>query len=64
VRKKTAAILPRATQPLPDYIRESRIRVAAYLRAERRGFAPGFEWEDWLAAEAAVNAGTEPPGDE
>lgn len=28
------------------------IAHAAYLRAERRGFAPGQEIEDWLAAEA------------
>jgi hypothetical protein len=35
--------------------RESLVRMAAYLRAERRGFAPGYEIEDWLAAEAEVN---------
>ena len=28
----------------------------AYLRAERRGFAPGSETEDWLAAETEVDA--------
>jgi hypothetical protein len=32
------------------------IAQAAYLRAERRGFAPGGEAEDWLAAEAEVDA--------
>ena len=32
------------------------IRTAAYFRAERRGFAPGHEAEDWLAAEAEVEA--------
>jgi Protein of unknown function (DUF2934). len=26
----------------------------AYFRAERRGFAPGHELEDWLAAECEV----------
>jgi hypothetical protein len=36
--------------------RESLVRMAAYLRAERRGFAPGYEIEDWLAAEAEVDA--------
>ena len=36
--------------------RESLVRMAAYLRAERRGFAPGYEIEDWLAAEAEVSA--------
>jgi hypothetical protein len=30
--------------------------MAAYLRAERRGFASGYEVEDWLAAEAEVSA--------
>ena len=28
------------------------IAHSAYLRAEKRGFAPGQEVEDWLAAEA------------
>jgi hypothetical protein len=34
------------------------IAEAAYLRAERRGFSggPEQEREDWLAAEAAVDA--------
>ncbi len=36
---------------------ERRIRIAeaAYYRAERRGFVPGHEMEDWLAAEAEVD---------
>jgi len=28
------------------------IAVAAYFRAEKRGFDPGGELEDWLSAEA------------
>jgi hypothetical protein len=35
--------------------REKRIAEAAYLRAEKRGFAPGYALEDWLEAEALVN---------
>jgi hypothetical protein len=35
--------------------REAMIRETAYLRAERRGFSPGQELEDWLAAEAQVD---------
>lgn len=31
--------------------RHHRISVGAYLRAQRRGFVPGAELEDWLAAE-------------
>lgn len=36
--------------------RRAMIEQAAYLRAERRGFAPGGEAEDWLAAEEEVDA--------
>jgi hypothetical protein len=32
------------------------IAKAAYYRAEKRGFAPGHETEDWLAAESEVDA--------
>jgi hypothetical protein len=35
-----------------DEVRYRWIAYAAYLRAERRGFAPGQEIDDWLAAEA------------
>jgi hypothetical protein len=42
--------------PLPeqaaDEARHQRIAERAYRRAERRGFAPGAELDDWLAAEA------------
>jgi len=31
------------------------IAEAAYYRAEKRGFAPGFALEDWLSAEAEVD---------
>ena len=30
------------------------VELAAFFRAERRGFAAGFEVEDWLAAEAEI----------
>lgn len=32
--------------------RSSRIAVAAYYKAQARGFQPGHELDDWLAAEA------------
>jgi hypothetical protein len=35
--------------------RRAMIAEAAYLRAERRGFVPGYETEDWLAAEVEVD---------
>ena len=36
---------------------EEMIAVAAYYRAEKRGFAQGKELDDWLQAEAACNSG-------
>lgn len=35
--------------------RLSMIALAAYYRAEQRGFAPGAALEDWLAAEAEID---------
>jgi hypothetical protein len=35
--------------------RRALIAEAAFFRAERRGFAPGYETEDWLAAEVEVD---------
>lgn len=32
------------------------ISEAAYYRAEKRGFAPGYEMEDWIAAEIELHA--------
>ena len=39
-----------------DDERRSMIAKAAYFIAQRRGFDGGLELEDWLAAEAEVNA--------
>ena len=36
--------------------RATLIARAAYFRAMSRDFAPGYELEDWLAAEAEVDA--------
>ncbi|MBV8783623.1 MAG: DUF2934 domain-containing protein [Gammaproteobacteria bacterium] len=51
---------PRKSSPAPAVIsgetRHAMIAESAYLRAEQRGFAPGRETEDWLAAEAEVDA--------
>lgn len=48
------------TRPVPPALidqdlRRSMIAQAAYYRAERRGFEPGHEAEDWLAAESEVD---------
>jgi len=56
--KETAAMpggqAPRASD---DQVR-AWIAEAAYYRAEKRGFSPGLEDEDWVAAEAEVLART------
>ena len=45
-----------ATQATPaaEPTRFEAIQMLAYLRAERRGFAPGYDMDDWLAAEREV----------
>jgi hypothetical protein len=37
--------------------RHHRISEAAYYRAQRRGFAPGADQEDWLEAEKEIDRG-------
>jgi len=48
------------TTPKPIQVsadaRRGLIAESAFLRAERRGFAPGHEDEDWLAAEIEIDA--------
>jgi hypothetical protein len=35
--------------------RHASIAQAAYFRSQHRGFEPGYEIEDWLAAEVEVD---------
>jgi Protein of unknown function (DUF2934) len=51
---KQTAVPPPGVTVSAD-VRRGMIAEAAYLRAERRGFAPGHEEEDWLAAETEVD---------
>jgi hypothetical protein len=58
---RAAAVRPKSAGPArPAEVsvenRRAMIAAAAYLRAERRGFAPGGELADWLAAELEVDA--------
>jgi hypothetical protein len=39
-----------------DAQRRDAIAVAAYYLAQRRGFEPGHELEDWCAAETQIDA--------
>lgn len=62
---KAAARMPKSTRPARSNGASSRTRIgpterrsliaqAAFYRAERRGFAPGGELQDWLEAEAEI----------
>ena len=42
--------------PVPVPSREARIEIAAYQKAEARGFEPGYEVDDWLSAEREIDA--------
>jgi hypothetical protein len=37
-------------------LRRQLVAAEAYFIAERRGFSPGHEFDDWVAAEAAVES--------
>jgi hypothetical protein len=56
-KKPAATPAPRAPSAggVSEDVRRGMIAEGAYLRAERRGFAPGYEEQDWLAAEAEVD---------
>jgi hypothetical protein len=47
--------LPPVTEP-GEAQHKALIAEAAYHRAEKRGFAPGQELDDWLAAEKEIEA--------
>lgn len=60
-RRMAAAVTPkpnnsqaRSGSVLGAEERDRLIAQAAYFRAEKRGFAPGCELQDWVEAEAEV----------
>jgi hypothetical protein len=50
-----AVVATRSGPLIPASLRLDMIRDAAYFRAEARGFAPGQQIEDWIAAEQDVD---------
>ena len=54
-RKRGIEPQPPGVKMVPEQ-RQQRIAQVAYFIAERRGFAPGNEIEDWLKAEAEIDA--------
>jgi hypothetical protein len=70
---KAAAPTPQKTPTSPSFDSNARANIsqeelrrliseAAYYRAKQRGFAPGHELEDWIAAEAEVIGRLNSPG--
>jgi Protein of unknown function (DUF2934) len=55
--RKGASVKKAGTPPL-SADRYCLIEQVAYFKAERRGFEPGWEVQDWLEAEAEVEAMT------
>ena len=45
-------------RPVDAKAKQAMIAEAAYYRAEKRGFAPGHDLDDWLAAEALIDVVT------
>ncbi len=41
-------------RPVDPATKQAMIAEAAYYCAEKRGFAPGHDLDDWLEAEAAI----------
>ncbi len=55
----TAKAAKKSQAPGPASDRHERVAVAAYYLAERRGFEPGRELDDWFMAENMLDAGSE-----
>jgi len=57
---RKTAVEAEVLNPAPSFVdpeqRAELIARAAYFRAQNRGFEPGDELSDWLAAEAEVDA--------
>lgn len=48
--------LPPSAASVAQAARQRMVAEAAYYRAQNRGFVPGRELDDWLAAEAEISA--------
>ncbi len=55
--RKTVVEMPKQhPAPMTEDERRDAIAKAAYYLSEQRGFEPGHEVEDWIAAETRVSA--------
>jgi hypothetical protein len=50
------SIVTRSSAYMEPQVREAMISEAAYFRSAHRGFEPGHDVDDWLAAESEIDA--------
>lgn len=50
------SIVTRSSAYMEPQVREAMIAESAYFRSAHRGFEPGHEVDDWLAAESEIDA--------
>ena len=55
-KEKTGSKVAGDITPPPSVDLKQQIEMHAYYKAEARGFAPGGDFDDWLAAEAEINS--------
>ena len=53
-KQAKAEVRPASGPSISAQERDRFVAQAAYFRAEKRGFAPGYELQDWVEAEAEV----------
>jgi hypothetical protein len=53
-KKGNSEVIPVSGPAISAQERQRFVAQAAYFRAEKRGFAPGCELQDWVEAEAEV----------
>ncbi len=58
VRRRPGEILAEVGARVAD--RQVKVALAAYFIAQQRGFEPGHELDDWLAAEAQIAVAERP----
>jgi len=56
VQPPTHSVVTRSSAYMEPQAREAMIAEAAYHRSAHRGFEPGHEIDDWLAAESEIDA--------
>jgi hypothetical protein len=54
--RRAQSSVPKDTASAAALARRAVIKTAAYYLAEQRAFAPGWELQDWLAAEASIRS--------